>query len=254
MLSRKATLNLAAVSLFVILLPSCHRHFSVQNNQYQQYGIDQKETADSSLIRYYLPYKNKMEGEMKRVIGETEQELTKPSAPETLIGDFFADAILSEGLKMDPAVQFTMPTTKGGIRNPLPKGNLTVENIFELMPFENELVKLKLSGASVQKVINFIVTSEGQPIAGMTMKIKNKVAYDVMIAGKPFDINQNYIVLTSDYLANSGDDQAVFANPLGRNNLGKKVRDALMDYVAGQTKLGKKIDTKLDGRVTVTND
>ena len=254
MLNRKATLNLAALSLSFLFFFSCNRHFSVQNSQYQQYGIDEKEPVDSALILYYLPYKNKMEGEMKRVVGETERELTKTSNPESLIGNFFADAILSEGLKMDPAIQFTLPTTKGGIRNSLPKGNLTVENIFELMPFENELVKLTLSGASVQKVIDFIVTSKGQPIAGMTLKVKNKVAYDVIIAGKPFDINQNYIVITSDYLANSGDDQAVFANPLERNNLGKKVRDALIDYVSGQTKNGKKINTKLDERVIVTND
>lgn len=254
MLNRKATFNLAALSLCFFFLVSCNRHFSVQNSQYQQYGINEKEPVDSSVIRYYFPYKNKMEGEMKRVIGETEWELTKTSTPESLIGNFFADAILSEGLKMDPAIQFTLPTTKGGIRNSLPKGNVTVENIFELMPFENELVKLKLSGASVQKMIDFIVTTKGQPIAGMTLKVKNKVAYDVMIAGKPFDISQNYIMLTSDYLANSGDDQAVFANPLERNNLGKKVRDALMDYVSGQTKHGKKINTKLDERVIVTND
>jgi 2',3'-cyclic-nucleotide 2'-phosphodiesterase (5'-nucleotidase family) len=251
MLNKKTILNLTAVSLAVCLFSSCNKHFTVQNSKYQQYGIDQKEQMDSSLVRYYLPYKKQMEAEMGRVIGKSDHELTKTKTPETLVGDFYADAILSEGLKMDPSIQFTMPTTKGGIRNPIAKGNITVENIFELMPFENELVKLKLSGAGVQKLIDFVIASEGQPVAGLRMKVVNKVATEVTIGGKPFDINQTYIVLTSDYLANSGDDQRVFANPLERVNIGKKVREALMNYVEDQTKNGKTINTQLDGRVVI---
>ncbi len=251
MLHRKTILKPTIALLSVLVFISCNRHYVVQNNQYQQYGIGQKEPADSSLIRYYLPYKEKMETEMKRVLGVADHELTKSTAPETLIGDFYADAVLAEGLKLNPNIQFSMPTTKGGIRNPLPKGNLTVERIFELMPFENELVVLKLSGAGVKKLIDFVVSSGGQPVSGLRMKIKNNVAYDITIAGKPFDINKDYTVLTSDYLANSGDDQRVFSNPIERANLGKKVRDVLIDYIVGQTKNGKTINTQLDGRIVV---
>ena len=236
------------------IFTSCNKHFTVQKNEYQQYGVDNQMSVDSSVVKYYLPYKQKMEAEMSRVIGETEKELSKPSDPETLIGNFYADAILEEVLKVDPSIQISFPTTKGGIRNPLPKGKISVENIFELMPFENELVKIKLSGKGVQKLINFIAKSQGQPIAGLRMKVKNGVVSDVLINGKPLDLNQNYFVVTSDYLANSGDDQSVFATVMERDNLGKKVRDTLMDYIANQTKNGKKINAELDGRVVITND
>lgn len=235
----------------VIILLACHRPFSVQNSQYQQYGIDQKEASDSAVVRYYLPYKQKIEAEMSRVLGVAEHELTKPATPETLIGNFYADAVLAQGLKLDPAIQFTLPTTKGGIRNPLPKGNLTVGSIFELMPFENELVVVKLTGAGVKKLIDFVVSSKGQPVSGLRMKIKDGLAYDVTIAGKPFDINQSYNVLTSDYLANSGDESKVFSNPIERKNLNKTVRAALIDYITEETKKGKTINTRLDGRIIV---
>ena len=82
-----------------ILLSSCSRHYSVSGNQYKEYAIDQSAGIDSSLVKYYLPYKKQMEAEMNRVIGRTDQELTKTSDPETLMGDFFSDAILTEGLK-----------------------------------------------------------------------------------------------------------------------------------------------------------
>ena len=233
-----------------VLLSSCNRHFTVSNNQYKQYAIDQSVGEDSSLIRYYLPYKKKMEAEMSRVIGRTEQQLTKPSEPETLMGNFFSDAILTEGLKKDPSIHFTL-ATKGGLRTSFPKGNITVENVFELMPFENELVVLKMSGASVQKILDFIVKSSGQPVAGLTMKIKDKTATDIMIAGKPFDSSQTYNVLTYDYLANGAEGLEFLADAIERKNIDKKVRDALMDYISDLTRDGKTINTQLDGRIVV---
>jgi 2',3'-cyclic-nucleotide 2'-phosphodiesterase (5'-nucleotidase family) len=232
-----------------MMLFSCRRHFVLDNHQHQQYSMDQRD-VDSSLVRYYLPFKAKMEVEMKRVIGQNDQELSKPSAPETLLGDFFADAVLHESRKLYPEVQISFATTKGGMRNPLPKGAVTVAQMFELMPFENELVVLKMSGLEIQKLIEFIAGSQGQPVAGLRMKVKDKRAYDVTISGHPFNINEDYSVVTSDYLASNTDEQRLFSNPVSRTNLGKKVRDALMEYVEGLTKNGKAINMALDGRVT----
>lgn len=235
-----------------ILMSSCNRHFTVSGNQYKEYAVDQSVGTDSSLVKYYLPYKKQMDAEMNRVIGQTDQELTKTSDPETLIGDFFSDAILAEGLKKDPTIQFTL-STKGGLRTSFPKGNISVSNVFELMPFENELVVLKLSGASVQKVIDFIAKSGGQPVAGIRMNIKDKKATDVMIAGKPFDVNQSYNLLTYDYLANGAEGLEFLSEATERKNIDKKVRDALIDYINGLTSAGKTINTQLDGRIVVNN-
>lgn len=235
------------------LLFSCNRHFSVSGNQYKEYVIDQQTSVDSSLIKYYLPYKKQVEAEMSRVIGRSEVALTKPSDPETLMGDFFSDAILTEGLKKDAGIQFTL-ATKGGLRTTFPKGDITVSHAFELMPFENELVVLTLTGANTQKVIDFIARSEGQPTAGIRMKIKDKKAYDVFVGGKPFDINQHYKLLTYDYLANGGDNLDCLSNPVESKVIDKKVRDALIDYISDLTRAGKTINTKLDGRIIVAND
>ena len=251
--NKKSSINFAVIIFFGLISSSCNRHFTVQKDEYKQYGIDSLVAVDSSVVKYYMPYKKKMEAEMNRVIGQAEQELTKPSVPETLLGNFFSEAMLAEGLKNDPAIQFTF-STKGGLRVTIPKGDITVSNIFELMPFENELVVLKLSGANVLKLIDFIIKKEGEPVAGLRMKIKNKIAYDIIIAGQPFDVNKTYNLLTYDYLANGGDDLECLANPIERKNVGKKVRDALMDYIGDQTRNGKKINAQLDERIVITND
>ncbi len=233
---------------------SCNRHYSVKSNEYKQYGVNQELVADSSLIKYYTPFKAKMEAEMNRVVGIASDEMPKSNDPETALGNFYADAILIETQKVNPLVEFSFPTTKGGIRNSIQKGNITVSHVFELMPFDNEGVILKLSGQSVQKIIDFLASSNGQPVSGIRMKIANQKAYDVTIAGKPFDINKEYIMVTSDYLANNGDDQSSLANPMERKNVGKLIRTMLMDYINEQTKNGKKITPKIDGRIIVANE
>ncbi|MCE7038828.1 5'-nucleotidase C-terminal domain-containing protein [Dyadobacter sp. CY312] len=247
-----------ATKLSVLWIPlllnfSCNKHFTLKNTEYKQYGMSSEVAADSSLIRYYTPFKQKMESEMNRVVGEASGDLIKSSDPETSLGNFYADAILAEAQKIEPAIEFSFPTTKGGIRNSIPKGAITVSHVFELMPFDNEMVILKLSGTSVQKMIDYLAASNGQPVSGIRMKVKDKKAYEVTIGGKPFDVSRNYLMVTSDYIANNGDDQSSLANPLERRNAGKIIRTALLDYIGEQTKNGKKIIPQTDGRIIIDN-
>lgn len=248
------TTKLVVLTFSLALIFSCKRHYAVKSNEYKQYGVNNELNADSSLIKYYTPFKAKMEAEMNRVVGISDGDMPKSNDPETALGNFYADAILIETQKVNPAVEFSFPTTKGGIRNSIQKGNITVSNVFELMPFDNEGVILKLSGASVQKIIDFLASSGGQPVSGIRMKVANKKGYDVTIAGKPFDVTKEYLMVTSDYLANNGDDQSSLANPLERKNVGKLIRTMLMDYISDQTKNGKKIIPITDGRIIVAND
>lgn len=230
------------------LLASCQKHLTVTKSEYKQYGIDQQVGADSAIIRYYQPFKDKMQAEMSRVVGRTEVALTKPSEPETLLGNFFADAMLREGLKKDPSIQFVL-ATKGGLRTTFPKGNITVSHVFELMPFENELVVLKLSGENVQQVIDFIARKDGEPVAGIRMKLRDGKAYDVTIGGAPFDIQKTYNLLTYDYLADGGDDLECLRHPLERREINQRVREALFENISDLTRQGKNITAQLDGRI-----
>ncbi|MCE6987791.1 5'-nucleotidase C-terminal domain-containing protein [Dyadobacter sp. CY323] len=236
--------------LFLTIFFSCRRHLTVSKSEYKQYSIDKQTSEDSAIVNYYLPYKEKMQAEMSRVVGQTEEALTKPGTPETLLGNFFADAMLTEGLKKDPTIQFTL-STKGGLRTQFPKGNITVSHVFELMPFENEMVVLKMSGESVKELLDFIVKKEGEPISGMRMKIRNGTAYDVTIAGQPFDASKTYNLLTYDYLADGGDELDFLKKAIERKDIGIKLREAILENINDLTRQGKKITAQLDGRIII---
>jgi 2',3'-cyclic-nucleotide 2'-phosphodiesterase (5'-nucleotidase family) len=251
MINKKLFLKISLFLLFIALFSSCNRHYSVKNNQYQAYSIDQKEQVDSSVVGVYLPYKQKLDAEMSRVLGRCEQQLTKPSSnPETLLGNFFADVILVEGLKKDEQIQFSFGT-KGGLRSTFPKGNITLNNVFELMPFENELVVLTLSGKSVLSLIDFIIRKGGEPVSGLRMKVRDGKPYDISIAGKPFDVNQRYQLLTYDYLASGGDELQCLSTAIASKQIDKKVREAIIDHINDLTRNGKSINSKLDGRIVI---
>ncbi len=233
----------------IVLLTSCHRYFVPASHQYTKQQIDSTLTPDADYVGYYQPYKQQLDAEMGRVVGHTDVALTKPSnAPETRLGNFFADALLAEGKKQYPEAEFSFGT-KGGLRIELQKGDITVGNLFELMPFENEMVLLELSGKSVLQLAQFIATTGGQPVAGLRMKIDDGEATDITIAGKPLELSRTYKLITYDYLANGGDNSRGLNNPVSRTNVGQKVREALITYVSEQMQAGEHINTQLDGRI-----
>lgn len=233
-----------------LLLASCKSHYTLVEAKRSEYNINSSVSVDSTVIKTYTPYKQKMDAQMSAVIGQSARLLTKSGETESLLGNFFADAVTAEALKIDSSIDFAVPTTKGGLRNDIAQGNITLSTMFELMPFENELVVLKLKGTDAEQLISFLAKSGGQPVSNIKLSIVNGQAQEVMIKGQPFDRNRTYNVLTSDYIANGGDSVKGLANPLERKVLGLRVRDALINYVKQQTAAGKPIDAQLDGRIT----
>ncbi len=235
----------------LLSLGSCSTKYSLVKSNRADYNINNKLSVDSSIVKTYLPYKNQLDAEMNKVIGYSTVDLTKqPMLPESLMGNFFADATLHQSKKLIPTIDFAIPSTKGGLRNEIAKGDITVSNVFELMPFENELVLFTLKGEDVFKLLTFIARTNGQPVSGLRMTINDGKPENIIINGKSFDISQHYQVLTSDYLASGGDGTVGFAKPIKKQVLNFKIRDALLKEVNELQAAGKTINAKLDGRIT----
>ncbi|RYF10032.1 MAG: hypothetical protein EOO42_23170 [Flavobacteriales bacterium] len=239
------------LALVIALLSACGTRYTLVKSNREEYNINTNLAVDSTIIKTYLPYKAELDREMNDVIGYTDVTLTKSSKlPESVLGNFFADAVLNQARKIEPNIDFAIPTTNGGLRNDIAKGEITVSKVFELMPFENETVVFTLKGRDVLDVLNFIASSGGQPVSGLKMKIENKLPKDIFINGKAFDLNKTYVVLTSDYIASGGDGTTGFSKPIAKKVIGLKVRDALLQEIKQLNANGKRINTTLDGRVT----
>lgn len=240
-------------SLFalVFLLFSCKTQLHHQITQGLYYTVDSTLAADSSIVSYYTPYKKKLEAEMNRVVGYADHALARNrNAPESLMGNFFADALLWKGQQLDPDVQASF-ATKDGIRADLHVGNITVGNIFEVMPFENAVCILTLSGGDMLRLADYMVKTGGQPVGGIELVIENGEAKEFLIQGKPIDRDAHYKLVTYDYLANGGDYVTFFDKPVARKDYTQLVRETLMEYVSNLTRQEKHVQAQFDGRVQI---
>ncbi|HEU4718706.1 MAG TPA: 5'-nucleotidase [Bacteroidia bacterium] len=238
-----------------ILASACHppAHVTQVDAQYVQMDAktDQHDSVTAAII---APYRVSMEKEMDEVLVKSDSAMTKDGTTESKLGNFVADVCLtvtndSFGTNGHPAADICL-FNNGGLRSSLPAGNITRGNIFELMPFDNEIVILTLSGQKMWQLIRYVCATGGEPEAGMKLGIRpDKTPGSVLIGGVPFDSTRTYKVLTSDYLANGGDKMNFFSAPLDMQTTGYRIRDALINYCVNENKKGHTLSSRLDGRI-----
>lgn len=243
------------LSPLLLLFPFCLcTHKPVVTNISEAHYIINRETIDSSAYKAILPYKKDHDEQMAKVVATSSDAFVKTDVESTL-GNIFCDAVLYETkllLGKDSVILDAAIFNKGGLRNSLPKGNITVGNIFELMPFENEVILLKLSGGQFKDMCDKIAQKGGIPVGGMRMTMKDNFAKDISVKGKAFDPDRDYWVVTSDYLANGGDNYIFFKNAKERRIMNVLLRDMIITYCTHMSSQGKILTPYLDGRIQVS--
>lgn len=239
-------------TLFAVafLLFSCKTQLVRTASNEQYYTIDSTLAADSTIIAYYTPYKQQLESEMSRVLGFADQHLTHSRDAQSLMGNFFVDALLWKGQQLDPEVQASF-ATKGGIRSDIKAGDITVGHLFEVMPFENVLSIVTLSGTDMLRWADYIAQTGGQPAGGIKLAIEDGKVKEFLVQGKPIDPNASYKLVTYDYLSNGGDYVTFFDKLLVRKDYTQRIRETLMEYVSELTKQGKHVQSRLDERIQI---
>jgi 2',3'-cyclic-nucleotide 2'-phosphodiesterase (5'-nucleotidase family) len=166
-----------------------------ENVQYSNYRIQQHDEGSRSLASIVKPYSDSVNKLMNVVVGYNDALLERKSQGNTL-GFFITDAYLEMAKqKVDPKVDAAFMNS-GGIRLPeIPSGAITQGKIFELMPFDNLMVLLKVKGSLLKQYLDTLAANEGVIESGITMQIVNKTAQHVMVGGKPLDLNADYTIV-----------------------------------------------------------
>jgi len=206
--------------------------------------------ADPRFEAVITPYRQQVTAKMEEIIGNAPAELGKADYQSPL-GNFVVDLLLEESRKLYGGQIDMATTTNGGLRVPIPLGSVKVGTIFELMPFENELVVLTLDGATVQAFFDMAAEAKFAPIANATYAVKDGKATAIRIGGEPFDPNRNYTLVTSDYLAGGGDNLSMFKKALKTEKVGIMMRDAIMQHIRQLTAKGLPLGADTTNRVTI---
>jgi len=189
-----------------------------------------------------------------QVVGFTAISLTRDqgTSGESNLGDVIAD---SQNLAEGTQFAFMNP---GGIRNdlvvPVGGGNITWNDLFNIQPFGNTLVKMNLTGAQIKALLE----QQWQPtvtrflqISGLgytwdaALPVGSRIVEIHDAAGVALNPTATYSITCNNFLATGGDGFTTFVG--GTNQVGGPVDlDAIIDY----TEHHNPLPAPVMGRVT----
>lgn len=220
--------------------------------------IDESIPNDPAVTKMVAAYSPKVR-ELEVVIGKLKGELRKGGTGAGSMGNFVTDGMrLQAGLKTNVPVTVAIMNSGGMRRNTIGEGELRAQDIFELLPFENALITVDLTGELLMKLLGIVVDGrEAQSGARLTYKINAEKKSELVGAkllnarnqARDIDPKGLYTVVTIDYLYRVGGDRwGILRAGKNMKELGITLRDAIMNYVKSETASGREIKPNLDGR------
>lgn len=225
---------------------------------------------DRAALAIVEKYKQKVDAVLNEKVGETEVDLDGENVrrKETNLGDLVAD-VMRQVSGADMAI-----VNSGAIRTSIKKGEIRVKDIYSVLPFNNYIVAIRLTGKQIREALEHGVSAieEGSgrfpQVSGLsftfapTEKEGSRVK-DVFIAGKPLEPGREYTVATNDFLAAGGDGYKVFGDAIRSSgdfssiggtlkgeklvysDPGKSLKDLLVEY----SRTTKRIAPAVEGRI-----
>lgn len=235
-------------SLFIILcLAACHKQ-PVKVASVTTVAIPVDASADgiqdSSYTAYLAPTKAALEREMGVQIGYAPEKLWV-GEPECPMLNWATDALWEAAKPVYPGKVDVAIVNMGGMRCPWEAGPVTKGNVFELMPFDNELVVLTLKGEDIIALCESFARYGGQGVAGMTVKVVDGNLADVQVGGKAVDPKALYTVATSDYLSGGTDHMDALTHYTEYWKSGLLIRDLYLEAVEKQDTIRAAVDGRM---------
>lgn len=238
------TLHFVILLTFILLYSCKSKKETIYQINGQLININNNYETKTSIENFAAPYREHINKDLDSVLAYNPVTQDKAKGKwETNIGNLLANATLQlstpvfekrEHKKIDICL-----LNHGGIRAIIPAGNVTTRTAFEIMPFENSVMIVGLTGAEIEDLANYIIKEKKpHPLAGIQIYInedENEVK-KITIDGIEIKDNTMYYVATSDYLSNGGDNMTFLKNSAVKFDLDYKLRNLFIDYF-------KKVDT-----------
>jgi 2',3'-cyclic-nucleotide 2'-phosphodiesterase (5'-nucleotidase family) len=205
--------------------------------------VDQSIPDDPDVMKLLEPYRKKVV-ELETEIGRLEGELSKPrqAVGAGSLGNFVTDGVRWEANgKLKTHAVLAVSNAGGLRRTTIPEGVLKVRDIWELLPFENSLIVLDLTGAQVENLLRAVTTIGDAQSGARVIYRQNDAGKREFISaslidanGKETKIDPNavYPIVTIDYLWNlKSGSYAILREGKNMRPLGITLRDAIIDYV-----------------------
>jgi 5'-nucleotidase/UDP-sugar diphosphatase len=193
-------------------------------------------------------YNNRIKDVFTRVVGETMVDLVQNRRGESNEGNLLCDAMKQE---TGAAIAFF---NSGGLKINIPRGKITMEKIYELLPYDNLLMTMDLTGRQIRELLEHgaslphggILQASGISVTYDLKKPSGERVMNVCVGNSPLSLTTVYSVTTNDFLAAGGDGYTTFKE--GKNiRYGDNLRDVFVEYI----KKHSPVDPKIEGRIVL---
>lgn len=213
-------------------------------------SIAKDSPEDENFNKIIAPYKEKLEGKMNTKISYTAVDLNKQGDNSNL-GNLLADYTFEGGNEWAkkngiPGGVDAALINVGGIRSTIGAGDILTKSIYEVMPFENEVLIVKMKGSDMEGLFEYYLnTQKNNPVSHLYIETDNEKIIKELVNGKEVEPNRDYYIATSDYLAMGGDNMAFF----GKGEListGIKLRDLFIEKFKANPQIVAPTDIRLN--------
>jgi len=194
---------------------------------------------DQDIAKMVANYESTVEPIVNRVIGSTSGNLTalRNENGESILGNLIADA-QRQAMNTDIALM-----NPGGIRADINPGDITWGEIYTVQPFNNDMVKMTMTGQQIRDVLNqqWGAKTTMLQISGFTYTwdenapAGQKVVNILLPDGTQVDHNKTYTVAANIFLSGGGDGFTVFTKAQNKE-IGPVDLDVLVDFISAQPK------------------
>lgn len=216
---------------------------------------DMKHVTPDQTVTNLINELNKANEEvLNRVVGKTENNLdgerNQVRTGETNLGNLLTDAMLEE-----TGADFAF-TNGGGIRASIAAGDITVGDIFTVLPFGNAVTVIEVTGQEMIDAMKFgfdawpDAAGKLPHVAGLNIVLTpnsdgNEVK--VLVDGQPLDPNKTYKLATNDFIAVGGDGYTMFegANQVSLHGL---LSEVLENFIREK----ETVNYNVEGRITTS--
>ena len=235
----------------VIVFFACNQEKYLYKIEGKQIPVSDSLETNAEIEAFIKPFREHVSKDLDSVLCYAVDTYSKNDGKlNTAIGNLMADAVYEEsnpifkkrtGFDIDLVL-----LNHGGIRSIITEGNVTTKTAFEIMPFENSVVVVKLKGQQVQELIDYLKKAKrAHPISGLKLVLdENYNTVSATIKGESFDLNKSYFVATNDYLYEGGSNMDFFKTNDSLYDLNYKIRNVLIDYFTKKDTLSPVIDDR----------
>lgn len=179
--------------------------------------------------------RTRADAEMARPVGSITADLPRSFDPFTSspCGNLVTDAMRAR-TRADVALQ-----NRGGLRTNLRAGELTRRHLFQLLPFDNHLVTLTMTGTELERLMRTSVESRGGrgfEFSGLVVELSRGQGAPrlagLVVGGEPLDPEREYRVTVNSFNADGGDGYDQLAEASRREVDPILLRDCLGEYLA----------------------